>query len=66
MYEDVVQEAKHIANISRCVNDIYIHCDIVEGATLNKHLSEVLYYLILFNPPVVSFRKSGRNWCSSP
>ena len=43
VYEEVKQEAKYVANISRSVDDIHIHCDIIEGAYLNQFASEVIH-----------------------
>lgn len=51
IFENKVQEGKFEANISRGIDRIQIRCDIVEGARLNVHSSEVLYDFVPSNPP---------------
>lgn len=43
MYEDPEQEGKYIADIENGNDNIYIHCDVVEGANINQFSSEVIH-----------------------
>lgn len=42
VYENVAQEAEHVANITCGVDSIRIHCNIVEEASQNDHHSKAL------------------------
>lgn len=51
MYSDLEQTGKYIANISRGIDDIHIHCNIVDGALYNDNFSDILYSFTPHNPP---------------
>src|SRR5215813_13755474 len=50
-FEDEEQEGRFVANISRSVDDIHIHCNVIEGAYLNEYTSEIIYSFTPSNPP---------------
>lgn len=51
IYKEREQEGKYIADISNGNDNIYIHCDIVEGAYINQYTSEVIYSFTNSKPP---------------
>lgn len=51
LYDQKHQEGKFMANISRGIDDIHIHCDIITGALYNSRSSDILYSFTPSNPP---------------
>lgn len=51
IYDKPEEEARFIANISKGVDSIHIHCDVIEGAHLGRYSSEILYSFTPQNPP---------------
>lgn len=51
IYEEEEQEGKFIADIANGNDNIYIHCDIVDGAYINQFQSQVIYSFTSSNPP---------------
>lgn len=51
VYDQPEQEARFVANISKGIDNIHIHCDIIEGCMLNQNSSEVIYSFTPSNPP---------------
>lgn len=51
LYTEEEQTGKYIANISRGIDDIHIHCNIIEGALYNDNFSDIIYSFTPHNPP---------------
>lgn len=51
VYDQPQTEAKFVANISKGIDNIHIHCDVIEGAQLGQHSSEILYSFTPRHPP---------------
>ncbi|GFW64861.1 uncharacterized protein TNCV_3067181 [Trichonephila clavipes] len=51
IYNQPEETARYLANISRGIDDIHIHCDIIHGTLYNDRTSDVLYSFTPSNPP---------------
>ncbi|GFQ65877.1 uncharacterized protein TNCT_136751 [Trichonephila clavata] len=51
IYDQPEETARYLANISRGIDDIHIHCDIIHGTLYNVRTSDVLYSFTPSNPP---------------
>jgi len=59
--EDLEIEGDYIANISNGNDNIYIHCNVVEGSLINEFNSEVIYSFTNKNPPGSLISKEFNN-----
>ncbi|GFQ77328.1 uncharacterized protein TNCT_399691 [Trichonephila clavata] len=50
-YDQPEETARYLANISRGIDDIHIHCNIIHGTLYNDRTSDVLYSFTPSNPP---------------
>lgn len=51
IYKGERQEGKYVANISKGIDHIFIHCDIVDGAIYRGFRSDIIYFYTPSNPP---------------
>ncbi|GFR17223.1 uncharacterized protein TNCT_317971 [Trichonephila clavata] len=51
IYDQPEETARYLANISRGIDDIHIHCDIIHAILYNDRTSDVLYSFTPSNPP---------------
>ncbi|GFT84273.1 uncharacterized protein TNCV_1150641 [Trichonephila clavipes] len=51
IYNQPEETARYLANISRGIDDIHIHCDIIHGTLYSDRTSDVLYSFTPSNPP---------------
>lgn len=51
IYEDAYQIAEYTANIEYKSDDIYVHCDIIDGAQINNDRTDVIHTFINVHKP---------------
>lgn len=51
IYENSEQTGKFVANISRGIDDIHIHCDVISGVHYNDFTTDILYSFTPSSPP---------------
>lgn len=51
IYENEEQIAKYTANLEYKSDDVYVHCDIIDGMQINNNLTDVIHTFININRP---------------